>query len=245
MMREALLAEELGLPHSRLKEHENTISLPVFPGTDKSETDLYYHYHYLSQIAMRQLYTRIQKELYVSDPTQALVDELFFQLDQWRQSLPAVIQQDFEIRLPDLAHPARVVAVGKLQARYRISPCHIARPFLHKAVLDATSLSADESATCRRALQSATSWYDALAPRAAMPTFMPLKYFVSGHLFSQALIVQSLRMADSELLSGIIRHEISSFLNEAIDYMSPLEHQSPTVSRDRRVLSKLLDALPP
>ncbi len=84
---ESVIVQELELPSSGLKEWEETVPLPKFttyPYVSKSRAqnsdDSYYHYHFLAQIAVRIILSRVREELYFSNPSTALAEELWHQL---------------------------------------------------------------------------------------------------------------------------------------------------------------------
>ncbi|KAK5275618.1 hypothetical protein LTR40_012761, partial [Exophiala xenobiotica] len=138
---ESVIVQELELPSSGLKEWEDTVPLPKFttyPYVSKSRAqnsdDSYYHYHFLAQIAVRIILSRVREELYFSNPSTALAEELWHQLEQWRANLPEALHFTEDDPEPVFDSPSDAVVVALLQARYRISTFHLGRPFLYKAL---------------------------------------------------------------------------------------------------------------
>ncbi|KAK4942891.1 hypothetical protein LTR10_017467 [Elasticomyces elasticus] len=152
---ETVIIQELELPSSGLKEFEDVVPLPkftVYPYIDSTRArnadDSFYHYHFLAQIAHRIILTRVRDELYFSNPSFTLAEELSHQLEQWRAKLPQALHFAEDDPEPMFDHPADAVVVALLQARYRISNFHLGRPFLYKALQNPASISETDLKMC-------------------------------------------------------------------------------------------------
>ena len=186
LMRETILTDELELPRSSLQDLEEHVPLPKFvphssyKGVEKGNLDEYYHCHYLAQIAVRIIMTRIRDELFYANPAVYLADELYHQLEQWRSSLPEAIRSDFDSDLISHEHPSQTLAVAMLQTRYWISVYHIGRPFLYKAIATPSELAAQDVEICTRSMAAVVSWFIALRRSRCMRSYMHLLFFVCG-----------------------------------------------------------------
>jgi hypothetical protein len=126
-------------------------------GSQPESADLSFcHYHFLSQIAHRRILTRLRNSMFstrcsgndrrethasqvssavsnnsvVDYPPQALEDELFHQIEQWRQQLPEALQfVDGNAEFRPIS-PQDYLVVPWLRARYLIAKYHLRRPLL-------------------------------------------------------------------------------------------------------------------
>ncbi|EHY58260.1 hypothetical protein HRR83_004882 [Exophiala dermatitidis] len=243
---ETVIVQELELPPSRLKEFEDVVPLPKFityPYADKSRPwnsdDSYYHYHFLAQIAHRIILSRIREELYYSNPSAALADELRHQLEQWRENLPPGLQWTSEGEDQVFGSPADAVVLTLLQARYRISRFHLGRPFLYKAIQKPMSVSDTDLKMCSEALQFAMDWPLALDVCVRMKDFMPLKYFVSGQMFGQLFIFHAFKNSPNPRVRDTLPLGYDVWCTKMLRFMSELVALSPTVAQDFELLSTL------
>ncbi|EXJ89609.1 hypothetical protein A1O3_02676 [Capronia epimyces CBS 606.96] len=243
---ETVIVQELELPPSRLKEWEDVVPLPkftVYPYADKSRPrnsdDSYYHYHFLAQIAHRIILSRIRDELYYSNPSATLADELRHQLEQWRDNLPQAIQWTSEGEDQTFDCPADAVTMTLLQARYRISRFHLGRPFLYKAIQKPMSVNETDLKMCTEALQFAIDWPLALDVCVRMKDFMPLKYFASGQMFGQLFIFHALDSSPNPRVRDALPIGHKVWCTKMLRFMSELVESSPTVSKDFELLSAL------
>src|SRR6201999_1224391 len=186
--------QELELPPSGLKSFEDVVPLPKFtsyPYAGSSRPhhadDSFYHYHFLAQIAHRIILNRIRDELFFSNPSTKLAEELRHQLEQWRANLPEALQYAGNRQEQAFASPADAVAVALLQMRYRVSIFHLGRPFLYKAIHNPAAVSDADLKLCAEALEYAMDWHMTLPVCASMQNFAPLKYFCCGQFFGQLL----------------------------------------------------------
>ncbi|KAH0559908.1 hypothetical protein GP486_003572 [Trichoglossum hirsutum] len=103
------LTLELDLPGTGICEYEDVIPPPDFDGPysfqDMMESERsHYKYHFLAQMALKKLYSRIQSTMYDSSvngsekaddydgPPVSVIRELARQLDSWRELLPTPLQ---------------------------------------------------------------------------------------------------------------------------------------------------------
>ncbi|EXJ95566.1 hypothetical protein A1O1_00688 [Capronia coronata CBS 617.96] len=243
---ETVIVQELELPPSRLKDWEDVVPLPkftIYPYADKSRPrnadDSYYHYHFLAQIAHRIILSRIRDELYYSNPSATLADELRHQLDQWRDNLPAALHWTSEGEDQTFDSPANAIVVTLLQARNRISRFHLGRPFLYKAIQKPTSVSETDLKVCSEALQYAMDWPLALDVCARMKSFMPLKYFGSGQMFGQLFIFHAFKNSPNPRIREILPMGYEVWCTRMLRFMAELVESSPTLSKDFELLSAL------
>ncbi|KAI9780525.1 MAG: hypothetical protein M1839_006643 [Geoglossum umbratile] len=103
------LALELDLPETGISAYEDIVPPPDFTGPyssrDMVESERsHYQYHFLAQMALRKLYTRVHSTMYDASvngtersddydgPPASVIRELARQLDSWRELLPAPLQ---------------------------------------------------------------------------------------------------------------------------------------------------------
>ncbi|KAK5452165.1 hypothetical protein LTS15_007229 [Exophiala xenobiotica] len=243
---ESVIVQELELPSSGLKEWEETVPLPKFttyPYVSKSRAqnsdDSYYHYHFLAQIAVRIILSRVREELYFSNPSTALAEELWHQLEQWRANLPEALHFAEDDPEPVFDSPSDAVVVALLQARYRISTFHLGRPFLYKALQNPSAATENDLKMCSRALRFAMDWpliWDRLC---AMPNFMPLKYFCAGQLFGQLFIFNAFKNSTDERLRNALPNGYDLWCTRMLRYITEFVGSSPTMAKNLELLSTL------
>ncbi|EME78661.1 uncharacterized protein MYCFIDRAFT_205123 [Pseudocercospora fijiensis CIRAD86] len=245
LMRDTILTDELELPPSSLQSLEGRVALPKFirhghPAT--SGCDDYYHCHYLAQIAVRIIMTRIRDELFHTNPSAYLAQELFHQLEQWRSSLPSSIRDDLDSEPVVHNHPAQTLAVAMLQGRYWISIYHIGRPFLYKALSSVSKLAENDLDICRRSAEAAIAWFAAFQRCIKMRGYMHLNFFVCGQLFGQLLIMHRLKSAPEAKIREIVPERFETSYREALCFMQEMAPFNPTVARDVRILMSLYES---
>ncbi|KIX06129.1 uncharacterized protein Z518_04103 [Rhinocladiella mackenziei CBS 650.93] len=246
LLLETVIVQELELPPSGLKEWEDVVPLPKFttyPSTSKSRPrnsdDSYYHYHFLAQIAHRIILSRIRDELYYSNPSTTLADELYHQLEQWRANLPEAIQYADDKRDPIYDCPADAVVDALLKTRYRVSIYHLGRPFLYKAIQNPSSVNETDLKMCSQALEFATNWPLILGDCARMKNFMPLKYFASGQMFGQLFIFHSFKNSPDGRLRDALPTGYELWCTKILRFISEFVESSPTMAKDFELLSTL------
>ncbi|KAL2815278.1 hypothetical protein BDW59DRAFT_166868 [Aspergillus cavernicola] len=159
VMFDSILAQELRLPGSQLDELAQRVPLPKFVkmkqpsfipvDSDTDEEDSFFHYHFLAQVAHRILLTRTKTSIfftsmpflpdhglrYDSDlkgeySSPSMEEELFQQLERWRNQLPSALQFDDEQLAPLPESPSDILVVSWLRLRYIIAKFHFGRPLL-------------------------------------------------------------------------------------------------------------------
>ncbi|KIW16085.1 hypothetical protein PV08_06136 [Exophiala spinifera] len=246
LMLESVIVQELELPSSGFKEWEDVVPLPKFttyPYINKSGArnpdDAYYHYHFLAQIAVRIILSRVREELYFSNPSTALAEELRHQLEQWRANMPEALRFVDDEPEPVFDSPSDAVVVALLQARYRISMFHLGRPFLYKALSNPAAATENDLKMCSSTLKFAMNWpllWDRLC---AMPDFMPLKYFCAGQLFGQLFIFNAFKNSEDERLRQTLPPSYELWCTKMLRYISDLVGTSPTMAANFELLSRL------
>lgn len=243
---EALTVQELELPSSGLKAWEDVVPLPKFitypfinTARPRNADDSYYHYHFLAQIAHRIILNRIRDELFFSNPSTTLADELRHQLEQWRDNLPKPIHYAGDAQELEFDCPADAVVVALLQMRYRVSIFHLGRPFLHKALQNPSSVNDTELKLCSEALQYAMDWHLTLDVCARMKSFAPLKYFASGQFFGQLLIFHAFKNSPDQRLRDVLPTGFEVWCTKMLRFIYEFVETSPTIARDFELLSKL------
>ncbi|KAH8817439.1 hypothetical protein F5884DRAFT_853856 [Xylogone sp. PMI_703] len=180
---------ELGLKRSALFELQDSIPLPSFTTAtgDLPETDResFLQYHFLAQITLRSLIDRINSALKIyrnpfeteSTFTDALVQELFTQLQRWRNHLPLPLQWTHATALevsPELDDPAMIILksdgiiycminvdlilTASLQTRYKYTEYLIWRPYIYKALHSEALVTDQDLRGCERAILACTQW---------------------------------------------------------------------------------------
>ncbi|KAI9836789.1 MAG: hypothetical protein M1819_000954 [Sarea resinae] len=142
---ESDLLAEMDLPPSGITRYEdasffsmpNCISLDGVPHApapgSADETMMRYYY---AQITIRKILNRAHTALYSAEKTTSkhaawsilTSDDLAFQLDGWRKTLPEPLQWD------DNDPPAKDINAARLRGKYYGAQYIIHRPFLHKAL---------------------------------------------------------------------------------------------------------------
>ncbi|KIW35340.1 uncharacterized protein PV07_02041 [Cladophialophora immunda] len=246
LMLESLVVQELELPPSSLKAWEEDVPLPKFTtypyaigSRPQDSDDSFYHYHFLAQIAHRIILNRIKDELFFSNPSTKVAEELRHQLEQWRANLPQALryasgreQQSFEC-------PADAVVVALLQMRYRVSIFHLGRPFLYKAIQNPASVNDTELRLCAEALEYAMDWHMTLDVCARMQNFEPLKYFACGQFFGQLLIFHAFKNSPDFRLRDSLPSGFEPWCTRMVKFIYDFVDSSPTIAKDLELLSSL------
>ncbi len=245
---ESLVIQELELPPSGLKTFEEVVPLPKFtrfPSVSTSRglhsDDSFYHYHFLAQIAQRIILNRIRDELFFSNPSTKLAEELRHQLEQWRANLPEALQYASNRQEDNFACPADAVAVALLQMRYRVSIFHLGRPFLYKAIHDPAAVSDTELKLCAEALEYAMNWDLTLPICVSMKSFAPLKYFCCGQFFGQLLIFHAFSASSDRRLRDALPDGYEPWCTKMLRFIYDFADSgtNPTIAKDFELLSTL------
>jgi hypothetical protein len=183
LLRESVISQEMELTPSGLQEIEDQTPLPRFVRYSLHRSRLedpdesYYHYHFLAQIALRIILTRIRNELYFTNPSPSLAEELLLQLEQWRQNLPIALQFSENSTSSVTRTPSDAVVEALLRTRYTIACYHIGRPFMLKAIRSPMEVTDSDISICSQTIPSALVWPLAEHMCRKLKTLMPVKYF--------------------------------------------------------------------
>jgi hypothetical protein len=248
LMLESVIVQELELPPSGLKGWEDEVPLPKFttyPYASNSRAqhadDSFYHYHFLAQIAQRIILNRIRDELFYSNPSTKLAEELRHQLEQWRANLPEALQYVDDRQGQNFSCPAEAVVVALLQMRYRVSIFHLGRSFLYKAIHNPASVSDMELKLCADALEYAMDWHMTLPVCASMKNFAPLKYFCCGQFFGQLLIFHAFKNSTDRRLRDALPSGYDAWCTKMLRFIYDFAdtESNPTIAKDCELLSAL------
>ncbi|KIW90489.1 uncharacterized protein Z519_09135 [Cladophialophora bantiana CBS 173.52] len=243
---ESLVVQELELPPSGLKVWEDEVPLPKFttyPYASSSRPqhsdDSLYHYHFLAQIAHRIILNRIKDELFFSNPSTKVAEELRHQLEQWRANLPQALRYASDQEQQNFDCPADAVVIALLQMRYRVSIFHLGRPFLYKAIQNPASVNETELKLCAQALEYAMDWHMTLDVCARMQNFEPLKYFACGQFFGQLLIFHAFKNSPDRRLRDTLPSGFEAWCTRMLRFIYDFVDSSPTIAKDFELLSSL------
>ncbi|OAG35285.1 hypothetical protein AYO21_10556 [Fonsecaea monophora] len=246
LMMESLVVQELELPPSGLKAWEEDVPLPKFTtypyasgSRPQYSDDSFYHYHFLAQIAHRIILNRIRDELFFSNPSTKVAEELRHQLEQWRANLPQALRYASDREQHDFDCPADAVVVALLQMRYRVSIFHLGRPFLYKAIQNPASVNDIELKLCAEALEYAMDWHMTLDVCARMHNFEPVKYFACGQFFGQLLIFYAFKNSPDRRLRDTLPSGYEAWCTKMLTFIYGFVDSSPTIAKDLELLSSL------
>jgi hypothetical protein len=247
LLMESVIAQELELPSSRLKEIEDIVPLPKFiaypqakPQSLQSDDESYYNYHFLAQIAHRIILIRIRDEIYYVQPSATVANELRYQLDLWHTNLPPALKSDD--KRTTFSCPAEAYAMSLLQTRHRSAIYHLGRPFLYKAMVNLSSVTDQEMNFCLEALRTSSNWPIATGVCKNMKSFSPLKYFVCRSFFGTLSILHALKQSNDDRLVGILPEWLDAECSYMLQYIDDLAPLSPSIQKDRQVLTRLYGA---
>lgn len=248
LLMESVITQELELPPSQLKEWQEVVPLPKFinyPQKSDSRSrgeadDVFYHYHFLAQIAHRIILSRIREELFCSNPSTNVAIELRHQLEQWDKNQPDLIKVTAVDASAELYKcPAHIVAVSLLKVRYYVGIFHIGRPFLHKAIHDPSLITNDDLKICADALSFAMNWPLATEPCVKMPSFMPLRFFIASQMFGQLLIFYAIQRSPDARIRDLLPTGYEIWCTQMLGYMSSVVDLSPAIAQDFELVSAL------
>ena len=243
---ESVVVQELEVPPSGFKALEGNVPLPKFttyPNASNARVhrpdDSFYHYHFLAQIAHRIILNRIRDELFFSNPSTKVADELRHQLEQWQANLPEALQYASNPHEQNFSCPADAVVVALLQMRYKVSIFHLGRPFLYKAIHNPQAVSDIELKLCAEALEYAMGWHMTLDVCARMQNFAPLKYFCCGQFFGQLLIFHACKNSPDHRLRDTLPSGYETWCAKMLRFIYDFAESSPTIAKDFELLSTL------
>ncbi|WPH00646.1 Hypothetical protein R9X50_00347600 [Acrodontium crateriforme] len=254
VMFETLLADELDVPNTSLLHHCEYVPLPKFvaptflstPSTPNcsSTDDAFFHYHFLSQIAHRILLTRIRDSLFISSqtnryPTSTLEQELYHQLEQWKDQLPSDLAFDLQKPMQISGSPHILAVTAWLRARYIISRYHIRRPLMHRAFMNPASLTDTDIAKCGGTLSSIVEWTAIMEHVFAAGPCVPYRYFIYSQLFGQMVVVYGLSASPDRRLRRLIQREHCEWYRRALELIAVGAGQSEIIAKDYLIATLL------
>ncbi|KAH7412939.1 C6 finger domain protein [Cadophora sp. MPI-SDFR-AT-0126] len=255
LMLETILTQELDLPDSGLREVEHMIPLPKFisfqPTKESTltpsratEHETFYQFHFLAQIAHRIILTRVKTTLFFysekrNSPSPALLQELYFQHDQWRLSLPPIISFEDNDEVPVPTSPAHAVATGMLHSRWKIAKFHIARPFLYKALHKPHLMTEIDLQTCHDGLSAAMNWPAVVGIRRAMFSCLPLKFAFCSQFFGQLLLFWAISRSPDKNVRLTLPLGYKEWCRTIIGFLEECKTYSVAVKADMEILEKL------
>jgi len=210
------------------------------------DDDTFFQFHFLAQVAHRIILTRIRNTLYFHSDTETwppsgLTQELHHQLDQWRSSLPKLIQIT---EPPHIIHgphksPAHAFATAMLHSRYKIAQFHISRPFLYKALHNPSSLTGLDVQACRDGLAAAMDWPQFGATPRTMPTGIPLKFAGSSQFFGQLLMFYGLERSPDPRVRQALPNGYKRWCSDMMNFLKEFAPLSTAIKKDLQILEAL------
>ncbi|KAL4960113.1 Zn(II)2Cys6 transcription factor [Aspergillus stella-maris] len=192
VMFDAILAQELKLPGGQLDELCQRVPLPKFVKMKQSscmpidlepvEEESFFQYHFLAQVAHRILLTRTKSSIFSTSEysSPSVEEELFQQLERWRNQLPSALQFDDAQLAPLPDSPSNILVVSWLRFRYIIAKFHFGRPLLHKVLSRPEEATEVELRRCAEVFDQMFQWEPIIRVLAVMKSCMPLKFQISS-----------------------------------------------------------------
>lgn len=213
---------ELGLARTGIADLQDSIPLPSFlimaEGVEKLSFEVFIEHHFLAQITLRTLLNRVkdmlrsQRNTFTTDGRsisilpEALITELFRQLQAWRHHLPPALRwhddDAVEMLLQDalpgdgelgnnsiyqLPNPTMLLN-SSLQTRYKYVMYLIYRPYIYKALHEPDTITTEDLEGCKKALWACASWPLLLPVFQSRKRLIPHLYEYS-HIYSSVLIL--------------------------------------------------------
>ncbi|KAL4925272.1 Zn(II)2Cys6 transcription factor [Aspergillus undulatus] len=255
VMFDAILAQELKLPEGQLNELSQRVPLPKFVkmkqplgipiDSETVEEDSFFHYHFLAQVAHRILLTRTKSSIFFtseySSPT--VEEELFQQLERWRNQLPAALQFDDNNLAPLPDSPSNILVVSWLRFRYIIAKFHFGRPLLHKVLSRPGDTTDAELRRCAEVFDQVFQWEPIIKVIAVMKSCMPLKFQISSQLFGHLVLVYCFRQSVDPRLQRVVPSRYRSWCAFALGFLQETALSSPTLAKDAEIATILCQDL--
>ncbi|KXJ90093.1 putative C6 finger domain protein [Microdochium bolleyi] len=243
-------------PFLPVVEHHHDYSMTASGGKVSSHKedeqaeadDLFYNYHFLSQIAHRILLTRMKDSLYYSSPTgnyppATLEDELNHQHQQWRSQLPPALHFTEEEAIPPQASPRDILVVAWLRSRFVVAKIHLARPFLHKVLSRPDLRTPEDIARCREIFKDFLQWGAVLEVILLMKNCLPLRFSLAAQLFGQLLILYAFRNNEDASLAASLPPGYQSWCTFVVNMLEDCAPLSPAIARDAQIAAVLYPRL--
>ncbi|KAH7028971.1 uncharacterized protein B0I36DRAFT_422799 [Microdochium trichocladiopsis] len=218
-------------------------------GSDDAEADdLFYNYHFLSQIAHRILLTRMKDSLYYSSPTgnyppATLEDELNHQHQQWRSQLPPALRFTEEDAIPPQSAPRDILVVAWLRSRFVVAKIHLARPFLHKVLSRPDLRTAADIIRCHEIFKDFLQWGSVLEVILLMKNCLPLRFSLAAQLFGQLLILYAFKNNEDPSLADALPQGYQSWCTFVVNMLDECAPLSPALARDAQIAAVLYPRL--
>ncbi|KAL4938447.1 hypothetical protein BDV06DRAFT_231856 [Aspergillus oleicola] len=255
VMFDAILAQELKLPEGQLEGLCQRVPLPKFvkmkqPScipieSEVVEDDSFFHYHFLAQVAHRILLTRTKSSIFFTSEysSPSVEEELFQQLERWRNQLPTALRFDDEhlVLLPD--SPSNILVVSWLRFRYIIAKFHFGRPLLHKVLSQPGDATDAEMHRCAEVFDQIFRWEPIIRVIAVMKSCMPLKFQISSQLFGHLVLVYCFRNSVNPRLQQAVPSRYRSWCTFALGFLQETALSSPTLAKDAEIATILCQDL--
>lgn len=258
LMYETVITQELDLlPHSGLLEYESEIPLPNFTACPRPKTsisglliltdedDSFFNFHFLAQAAHRIILTRVKQSIYYfaerdNYPSAGLTSEMHHQLEEWRKSLPSMLQfHDDDREGDDSPSPAHVIAKAMLRSRYLVAKFHIGRPFIYKALHAPAFTNDAEYEEVRKGLRGGIFWPATMGLCAQMLSSLPVKFGWCCQCFGQVLLLHAIARSPDQKLRDTLPPEWQDWAQIMMALIESCARDSPGIAKDAELLRLL------
>ncbi|KAL4922096.1 hypothetical protein BDW62DRAFT_207865 [Aspergillus aurantiobrunneus] len=255
VMFDAILAQELKLPGGQLDELSQRVPLPKFVkmaqpsflpiDSETDEDDSFFHYHFLAQVAHRILLTRTKSSIFFTSEysSPSVEEELFQQLERWRNQLPTALQFDDEQLAPMPNSPSEILVVSWLRFRYIIAKFHFGRPLLHKVLSRPEETTEAELRRCAEVFDQIFQWEPIIKVIAVMKSCMPLNFQICSQLFGHLVLVYCFRNCVEPRLQQVVPSRYRSWCAFALNFLQEAAVCSPTLAKDAEIATILCQDL--
>ncbi|KAL4954147.1 hypothetical protein BDW69DRAFT_183827 [Aspergillus filifer] len=255
VMFDAILAQELKLPGGQLEELCQRVPLPKFVkmkqpscipiDSEPAEEESFFHYHFLAQVAHRILLTRTKSSIFFTSEysSPSVEEELFQQLERWRNQLPAALQFNDAHLAPLPDSPRNILVVSWLRFRYIIAKFHFGRPLLHKVLSRPEEATEAELRRCAEVFAQIFQWEPIIQVIAVMKSCMPLKFQISSQLFGHLVLVYCFRRNAHSRLQHIVPSRYRAWCAFALGFLQETALSSPTLAKDAEIATILCQDL--
>ncbi|KAL5333981.1 hypothetical protein BJX70DRAFT_405753 [Aspergillus crustosus] len=255
VMFDSILAQELRLPGSQLHDLSQRVPLPKFVklkqpsfipiDSETEEEDSFFHYHFLAQVAHRILLTRTKSSIFVTSEysSPSVEEELFRQLERWRNQLPLALQFNDDHLAPLPKSPSEIMVVSWLRFRYIIAKFHFGRPLLHKILSHPSEATEAELRRCTQVFDQVFQWEPIIRVIAVMKSCMPLNFQICSQLFGQITLVYCFRHSTDPRLQQVLPSRYHSWCAFALRFLQEAAPASPTLTQDAEIATVLCQDL--
>ncbi|KXT15957.1 hypothetical protein AC579_1425 [Pseudocercospora musae] len=254
---ETLFADELQYPAVSLQDLCDSVPLPRFcpPKWLRNASSMcdvmdtsYFHYHFLSQTAHRTLLTRIRDTLFISGESDSqthsvLEEELYNQLEQWRNQLPRDLAFELQSSPSHLDLPYGTTASAWLRARYVISKYHIRRPLIYRVAASELPPSEQDVEKCGDALSAIIEWTSIMEHISVRQSCMPLRFFMCSQLFGQMVVVFAFSVSPHRRLLSLVTPTHVGWYKSALEILSRAAKRSDIIAKDFKIATHLYESV--